>query len=169
MLPGVAFVIGSTEAEAKTARAALEDRVDPEFRWRNLAHNAGLDPALIDPDRPLSAEAVATAQRTSRTDEVVRRTEETQKTFRQLAEELTGLPGGLEFTGTPEQLADLVERWLTEGASDGFTLQPATLPGSLDLFVDHVVPILQKCCLHRSEYSSSTLRGHLVAGPATGR
>jgi FMN-dependent oxidoreductase (nitrilotriacetate monooxygenase family) len=168
VLPGVAFVIGSTEAEAKAARAALEDRVDPEFRWRNLAHNAGLDPALIDPDRPLSAEAVATAQRTSRTDEVVRRSEETQKTFRQLAEELTGLPGGLEFTGTPEQFADLIERWLTEGASDGFTLQPATLPGSLELFVDHVVPILQKRGLHRSEYSSSTLRGHLGARLATG-
>ena len=168
VLPGVAFVIGSTEAEAKAARAALEDRVDPEFRWRNLAHNAGLDPALIDPDRPLSAEAVATAERTSRTDEVVRRTEETQKTFRQLAEELTGLPGGLEFTGTPEQFADLIESWLTEGASDGFTLQPATLPGSLELFVDHVVPILQKRGLHRSEYSSSTLRGHLGAGPGDG-
>ena len=54
MLPSVAFVIGSTEAEAKAARADLEDRVDPEFRWRNLAHNAGLDPALIDPDRPLT-------------------------------------------------------------------------------------------------------------------
>jgi len=167
-LPGMAFVIGSTEAEAKASRAALEDRVDPEFRWRNLAHNAGLDPALIDPDRPLSAEAAATAQRTSRTDEVVRRTEETQKTFRQLAGELTGLPGGLEFTGTPEQFADLIERWLTEGASDGFTLQPATLPGSLELFVDHVVPILQKRGLHRGEYSSSTLRGHLGAGPGAG-
>jgi FMN-dependent oxidoreductase (nitrilotriacetate monooxygenase family) len=168
VLPGVAFVIGSTEAEAKAARAALEDRVDPEFRWRNLAHNAGLDPALIDPDRPLSAAAVATAQRTSRTDDVVRRTEETGKTFREIAGELTGLPGGLEFTGTPEQFADLIGRWLTEGASDGFTLQPATLPGSLELFVDHVVPILQKRGLHRSEYSSSTLRGHLGAGPATG-
>jgi N-acetyl-S-(2-succino)cysteine monooxygenase len=168
VLPGVAFVIGGTEAEAKAARAALEDRVDPEFRWRNLAHNAGLDPALIDPDRPLSAAAVAAAQRTSRTDDVVRRTEETGKTFRQIAGELTGLPGGLEFTGTPEQFADLIERWLTEGASDGFTLQPATLPGSLELFVDHVVPILQKRGLHRSEYSSSTLRGHLGAGPATG-
>jgi N-acetyl-S-(2-succino)cysteine monooxygenase len=168
VLPGVAFVIGGTEAEAKAARAALEDRVDPEFRWRNLAHNAGLDPALIDPDRPLSAAAVATAQRTSRTDDVVRRTEETGKTFREIAGELTGLPGGLEFTGTPEQFADLIERWLTEGASDGFTLQPATLPGSLELFVDHVVPILQKRGLHRSEYSSSTLRGHLGAGPATG-
>jgi alkanesulfonate monooxygenase SsuD/methylene tetrahydromethanopterin reductase-like flavin-dependent oxidoreductase (luciferase family) len=81
---------------------------------------------------PLGAEAIATAQRTSRTDEVVRRTEATGMTFRQLADELTGLPGGLEFTGTAEQFADLIERWTTEGASDGFTLQPTTLRGHLE-------------------------------------
>jgi N-acetyl-S-(2-succino)cysteine monooxygenase len=169
VLPGVAFVLGSTEAEAQAARADLEDRVHPEFRWRNLAHNAGLDAALIDPDRPLSPDALATAQRTSRTDDIARRTAETGKTFRQLAEELTGLPGGLEFTGTPEQFADLIEHWMTEGASDGFTLQPTTLPGSLELFVDHVVPILQRRGLHRREYSSTTLRGHLAPGRERGK
>lgn len=161
VLPGVAFVLGSTEAEARAARADLEGRVDPEFRWRNLAHNAGLDAALIDPDRPLPAAAIAAAARTSRTDDVVRRSEQTGKTFRQLAEELTGLPGGLEFTGTPEQLADLIECWVTEGAADGFTLQPATLPGSLAQFTDHVVPLLQRRGLHRTEYTATTLRAHL--------
>jgi N-acetyl-S-(2-succino)cysteine monooxygenase len=167
VLPGVAFVLGSTEAEARAARTALEDAVDPEFRWRNLAHNAGLDAALIDPGKPLSeaaiAEAVAGRRSTSRTDDVARRTRETGKTFGQLADELTGLPGGLEFTGTPERFADLIAEWVSAGASDGFTLQPATLPGSLELFVDHVVPILQKRGLHRTEYTATTLRGHLAA------
>jgi N-acetyl-S-(2-succino)cysteine monooxygenase len=85
-------------------------------------------------------------------------------TFRQLADEFTGLPGGLEFTGTPEQFADLIEGWLAEGASDGFTLQPATLPGALEEFTDHVVPILQQRGLHRTEYTATTLRGHLRRG-----
>jgi N-acetyl-S-(2-succino)cysteine monooxygenase len=164
VLPGVAFVLGGTEAEARALRADLENRVDPEFRWRNLAHNAGLDAELIDPDRPLPDAAIATASRTSRTDEIVRRARETRKAFRQLAKELTGLPGGLEFTGTPEQLADLIEAWLAEGASDGFTLQPTTLPGSLEQFTDHVVPILQARGLHRTEYTATTLRGHLRDG-----
>jgi N-acetyl-S-(2-succino)cysteine monooxygenase len=161
VLPGVAFVLGSTEAEARALRADLENRVDPEFRWRNLAHNAGLDAELIDPDQPLTEAAIATANRTSRTDEIVRRGQQTGRTFRQLADELTGLPGGLEFTGTPEQFADLIEAWLAEDASDGFTLQPATLPGSLEQFTDHVVPILQARGLHRTEYTAATLRGHL--------
>jgi N-acetyl-S-(2-succino)cysteine monooxygenase len=161
VLPGVAFVLGSTEAEARTLRARLEDAVDPEFRWRNLAHNAGIDSELIDPDQPLTEEAIASASRTSRTDEVVRVGRETGKTFRQVADQLTGLPGGLEFTGTPEQFADLIEAWLAEGAGDGFTLQPTTLPGSLEQFTDHVVPILQARGLHRTEYTATTLRGHL--------
>lgn len=160
VLPGIAYVLGSTEAEAKAIRASLEDAVDPEFRWRNLAHNASLDFTRIDPDRPLTEEA-ATGDRTSRTDELLTRTRDTGKTFRQLAEELTGLPGGLEFTGTPDQLADLIETWVTTGASDGFTVQPTTLPDSFDRFVDHVVPLLQARGLHRTEYTSSTLRGHL--------
>ncbi|HXW43866.1 MAG TPA: NtaA/DmoA family FMN-dependent monooxygenase, partial [Streptosporangiaceae bacterium] len=161
VLPGVAFVLGGTEAEASALRADLEDRVDPEFRWRNLAHNAGLDIELIDPDAPLTEAAVAAASRTSRTEELVRRSEQTGKTFRELADELTGLPGGLEFTGTPEQFADLIEAWLTEGASDGFTLQPTTLPGSLAHFTEYVVPILQRRGLHRTQYTATTLRGHL--------
>jgi len=161
VLPGVAFVLGGTEAEARARRSDLEDRVDPEFRWRNLAHNAGLDVELIDPDKPLSEAAIAAASRTSRTDEIARRSRETGKTFRQVADELTGLPGGLEFTGTPEQFADLIESWLAEGASDGFTLQPTTLPGAIEEFADHVVPILQARGLHRTEYIATTLRGHL--------
>lgn len=167
VLPGVAFVLGSTEAEAKVLRGALEDAVDPEFRWRNLAHNASLNPDLIDPDKPLSAEAIAAVSpsaRTSRTDEIVRRSQQSGKSFRELSQELTGLPGGLEFTGTPEQLADLIEAWVGAGASDGFTLQPATLPESMEAFTDHVVPILQQRGLHRREYTASTLRGHLAQG-----
>jgi len=164
VLPGVAFVLGSTEAEAeaRALRASLEDHVDPEFRWRNLAHNAGLDAGLIDPDQPLSKAVIAAAVRSSRTDEILRHA--AGKTFRQVAEELTGLPGGLEFTGTPEQLADLIASWLSEGASGGFTLQPTTLPDSLRLFTDHVVPILQARGLHRTEYTETTLRGHLRGG-----
>jgi alkanesulfonate monooxygenase SsuD/methylene tetrahydromethanopterin reductase-like flavin-dependent oxidoreductase (luciferase family) len=168
VLPGVAFVLGDTETSARSLRSSLEDLVDPEFRWRNLAHNAGLDASLIDPDQPLPESVIASAQRTSRTDDVAARTRATGKTFRELAAELTGLPGGLEFTGTPEQFADLISSWMEAGASDGFTLQPATLPGSLELFTDHVVPLLQKRGLHRGEYTATTLREHLAEGRESG-
>lgn len=161
ILPGLAFVLGSTEAEAAERRRELEQSVDPELRWRNLAHNAGLDHELIDPARPLSEELAATAEKSSFAQVIIGQALESRRPFGELAAEITGLPGGLEFTGTPEQFADLIERWLNEGACDGFTLQPTTLPGSLGQFTDHVVPLLQKRGLHRTEYTATTLRGHL--------
>ena len=63
--------------------------------------------------------------------------------------------------GSPLQLADLIEEWFTDGASDGFNLMPPILPAMLDAFVDEVVPILQKRGLFRTEYEGVTLRDHL--------
>ena len=161
ILPGLAFVLGSTEEEAAQRRRELEESVDPELRWRNLAHNAGLNHELIDPAQPLSEELAATAEKTSFAQVIIGRALESRRPFGELAAEITGLPGGLEFTGTPEQLAGLVEEWVTRGGSDGFTLQPTTVPDSLELFVEHVVPILQRRGLHRTEYTGTTLRHHL--------
>lgn len=161
VLPGIAFVLGSTEEEAKRLRRELEESVDPEFRWRQLANNAGLDMDLIDPHQPLSADVAATAPPTTFAQHIVAEALNRNIPFIDLAQVITGLPGGLEFTGTPEQMADLMIEWVGAGACDGFTIQPTTLPDSLDRFVDHVVPILQARGVHRTEYAGSTLRENL--------
>ncbi len=161
ILPGLGYVLGSTEAEARERRQHLEESVDPTFRWQMLATNAGLDISKIDPTQPLSVEVAASAPPTSFAKNIVEHARQTAQPFRELAASFTGLPGGLEFTGNPDQLADLVEEWVTRGASDGFTLQPATVPEDLALFVDHVVPILQRRNLFRREYQGRTLRDHL--------
>jgi alkanesulfonate monooxygenase SsuD/methylene tetrahydromethanopterin reductase-like flavin-dependent oxidoreductase (luciferase family) len=82
-------------------------------------------------------------------------------TFRVIAQRLSALPGGLDFTGTPENLAQLMTDWHEAGACDGFTLMPNVLPDQLTAFVDHVVPILQKRDIARSEYAGTTLRDHV--------
>ncbi|MGQ4511109.1 NtaA/DmoA family FMN-dependent monooxygenase [Streptomyces sp. DW26H14] len=166
VLPGLSFVLGGTQAEATARRRELEDSVAPELRWRNLAFNAGIDQSLIDPSEPLSERAAATAGSSSFARVIVERALGSGLPFEQVAREMPGLPGGLEFTGTPEQLADLIVRWVDAGASDGFTLQPDTVPGALEAFVDHVVPILQARGAHRRQYTESTLRGSLGIGPA---
>jgi alkanesulfonate monooxygenase SsuD/methylene tetrahydromethanopterin reductase-like flavin-dependent oxidoreductase (luciferase family) len=66
----------------------------------------------------------------------------------------------LDFVGTPAGLADVLAHWFGAGAADGFVIRPAVLPGDLRLFVDGVVPMLQRRGLFRREYTSSTLRGH---------
>ena len=73
---------------------------------------------------------------------------------------------GVTGTGKTTLLANMVladaRAGRGAGPGDGLTLQPATLPGSLDAFVDHVVPILQQRGLHRTGYTATTLRGHLA-------
>jgi hypothetical protein len=65
------------------------------------------------------------------------------------------------IVGTPEQIADDIERWFNAGAADGFNLMPDTLPGGLQDFVDGVVPILRRRGIFRADYEGATLREHL--------
>jgi alkanesulfonate monooxygenase SsuD/methylene tetrahydromethanopterin reductase-like flavin-dependent oxidoreductase (luciferase family) len=63
--------------------------------------------------------------------------------------------------GTPEQVADEIETFYTEGAADGFNLNHDFYPDGLDLIADHLVPELQRRGIFRKEYEFTTLRGHL--------
>jgi FMN-dependent oxidoreductase (nitrilotriacetate monooxygenase family) len=159
-LPGLSFLLGGTEAEAKARRDELEAAASGEFRWRNLANLAGLDFTTIDPDAPFPPELLADAPKTSFGASIYRLAAEEPTTFRAVAQKLSALPGGLDFTGTPEGLADLIAHWFGERACDGFTLMPNLLPGELATFVDEVVPLLQARGIARTEYRGSTLRDH---------
>jgi len=79
-------------------------------------------------------------------------------TVRQLLGRLGGGRGHRTFAGTPEQVADAIELWWDNGAADGFNIMPPVLPSGLEAFVEHVVPLLQKRGLFRTEYEGRTLR-----------
>ncbi|MFB7513585.1 LLM class flavin-dependent oxidoreductase [Streptomyces sp. NPDC056144] len=71
------------------------------------------------------------------------------------------------FAGTPAELADLLLDWRSTGL-DGFRLRPATLPHDLTAITRGLVPELQRRGVFRTEYASTTLRGHLgLARPAS--
>jgi hypothetical protein len=60
-----------------------------------------------------------------------------------------------------------LEDWFVNGAVDGFNIMPPCLPGSLDDFVNLVIPELQRRDLFRTEYEGTTLRENLgLAHPA---
>jgi FMN-dependent oxidoreductase (nitrilotriacetate monooxygenase family) len=162
ILPGLSFLIASTDAEAAALKEELESAASSEFRWRNLAHLAGLDYTAIDPDAPFPPRLLAEAPKTSFGASIYKMAaEEPAAPFRAVAQKLSALPGGLDFTGTPERMAELITGWWEAGACDGFTIMPNVLPGQLAAFVDHVVPILQERGIARSEYAGSTLRDHV--------
>jgi hypothetical protein len=56
-------------------------------------------------------------------------------------------------------------RWVRHGASDGFNISPYLVPTGLDEIVDWLIPELQERGAYRTEYSTSTLRGHLGLRP----
>jgi FMN-dependent oxidoreductase (nitrilotriacetate monooxygenase family) len=162
ILPGLATVIGSTEAEARRRQDELWDLVPPEYSLARLAGTLRIDPARLDLDRPLPDPlplppdanhtmflgTVALARREG-------------LTVRQLLRALGGGVGHRIVAGTPEAIADDIAAWFQAGAADGFNLMPDVLPDGLAVFVDAVVPILQRRGLFRRDYAGATLRDHL--------
>jgi FMN-dependent oxidoreductase (nitrilotriacetate monooxygenase family) len=170
ILPGLATVIGSTEAEARRRQDELWDLVPVEYSLARLAGTLRIDPARLDLDKPLPdplplpADAnhtmflgtVALARRDG-------------LTVRQLLRALGGGVGHRILAGTPEAIADDIEAWFRAGAADGFNLMPDVLPDGLETFVDAVVPILQRRGLFRRDYAGATLRDHLGLARPTSR
>lgn len=162
ILPGLATVIGSTEAEAKRRQEELWELVPIEYSLSRLAGTLQIDPSRLVLDEPLPdpLPVPANANHTMfhGTVALARRD---NLTVRQLLRALGGGVGHRIIVGTPEQIADDIEIWFRAGAADGFNVMPDVLPGGLATFVDTVVPILQKRGLFRTDYERTTLRDHL--------
>ncbi|MFD8076845.1 LLM class flavin-dependent oxidoreductase [Streptomyces sp. NPDC059718] len=162
VLPGIVPVIGSTETEARAHEQDLEDHIVHEHGLKRLEHLLHLEPGVLELDARLPSDlppesAIEGAK--SRYTLVVELARREHLTVRDLIARLGGGRGHLTFTGTPEQVADTIEKWFRLGAADGFNIMPAVLPSGLALFVDRVVPILRSRGLLRTEYGPrQTLR-----------
>jgi len=64
------------------------------------------------------------------------------------------------FAGSPETVANEIERWFREGAVDGFNIHVGA-PAAFARFTDEVLPILRSRGLFREGYEGNTLRHHL--------
>jgi alkanesulfonate monooxygenase SsuD/methylene tetrahydromethanopterin reductase-like flavin-dependent oxidoreductase (luciferase family) len=67
------------------------------------------------------------------------------------------------FTGTPAQLADLLQDWHQAGLS-GFRLRPGAIPADLEAITRTLVPELHRRGVFRTSYEAGTLRGLLGLG-----
>lgn len=163
VLPGIVPVLGSTEAEAEAKAAELESYIVHEFAHGQLADLLKVPIADLPLDEQLPSDLLpedAIEGAKSRYTLIVDLARREKLTVRRLIGRLGGGRGHRTFTGTPDQVADALESWFVSGAADGFNIMPPVLPSGLDLFVDHVVPILQARGLFRTEYTADTLRGH---------
>ncbi len=65
------------------------------------------------------------------------------------------------IVGSGRKIADWIEHQFEERALDGVKIFPPYMPGSLEAFVNYVIPELQRKEIFRTAYETSTLRGHL--------
>ncbi|KYF77336.1 monooxygenase [Sorangium cellulosum] len=161
ILPGIVPVIGATEAEAQALDAELDRLIKPEYAKRQLAQTLRVEPEDLDLDAELPKDLPSEDQiegAKSRYTLIVTLARRERLTVRQLIGRLGGGRGHRTFAGTPEQVADAIQHWWEQGAADGFNVMPPVLPSGLAAFVDHVVPILQKRGLFRTQYEGRTLR-----------
>ena len=127
ILPGLSPMIASTEAEAQRMARETNELSDPEVGRKRLCGRFGghdfshlpLDRPLVPDDFPPPASVEAARSRTEVILSLVRRE---KPTLRQLLANLAGARGHFTFAGTPEQVADIIEDWFTDGAADGFNI-----------------------------------------------
>lgn len=168
IMPGLSFILAPTEEEALAKDAALLDLADEALCIEYLAESMTVDLSGQDPAAPIPLDYILDNTLAPREDiaRVLTGPAGSGISLGEFAARYVRTPRGHNvFRGTPEQLADMMIRWVDAGACDGFTLQPAWMPGELELFVEQVVPILQEKGRLRREYPGKTLRDTLGLGP----
>ncbi|WP_099351803.1 LLM class flavin-dependent oxidoreductase [Fredinandcohnia onubensis] len=160
LLPGIIPIIGDTQEEADRKHQEIANLVSIDKALNALGrpfddHDFTKYP-LDEPFPDLGSLGSNSHQGMS--DIIKRNAKEKNLTLRQVALDFATPKG--RFVGTPEKVADLIQRWFEEEASDGFIIGAAT-PKGLPEFVDRVVPILQERGIYRTEYEHDTLRGNL--------
>ena len=102
----------------------------PETGLQLLSSALGYDLAGYDINGPLPEIALndAGGSRAQIMVDVARRN---NFTIRDLYRHIAGARGHYQVNGTPNEIADMMEQWVTERACDGFNVMPPLFPGSL--------------------------------------
>ena len=159
ILPGAFVVVGDTVEAARAKLDRLNSLVHYDSGIGSLNAMVGYDLSGFDPDGPLPEIPETNASHSAR-QRVISMAEREGLTIRQLAVRAGGY-AGLSFVGTPQTIADEMERWLVEEGSDGFNIVFPYVPEGIDDVVDKLIPELQRRGLFRTEYEGETLRENL--------
>jgi len=163
IMPGLVTYVGATEEEAKARQRELDELLPTQDSLNQLSQFIGQDCSDWELDAPVPKlpplEAFTGPK--GRYATILRIIECEKPTLRQLLGRLAAGGGHCTMVGTPESIADEMQRWVEQGGADGFNLMPPSLPSSIEDFVEQVVPVLQRRGLFRRDYAGRTLREHL--------
>jgi FMN-dependent oxidoreductase (nitrilotriacetate monooxygenase family) len=160
ILPSVDPVIGETDAIARERQAYVNELVQTEAGMAQMSGHIGVDLSRFPPDQPLEDMQLEAGSRGS-LDVVLQGTQAQGLTLGEAARRFATSELCPQIVGSPVNVADQLQELFEAEACDGFILTPTLMPGMYEQFCRAVVPELQRRGLFRSEYSGTTLRGHL--------
>jgi alkanesulfonate monooxygenase SsuD/methylene tetrahydromethanopterin reductase-like flavin-dependent oxidoreductase (luciferase family) len=162
--PGIYFILGETHDQALANENELNELVDVATAAERLSTRLGIDLKQTSLDQVLVVDSLKKTTEVngirSRHDIILELIGRDNLTFRQLIYRLAGGRGHYHFVGTPLAMVDFIEEWYIGHAADAFNLMPSVYGRDFPLFIEKVVPELQRRGLFRKEYQGSTLRDH---------
>jgi len=162
IMPGVFIVVAETEALAKAKFESFQELVEPQVGVALLGRMLGnFDLSGYPLDGPLPELPLTDSGQRSRQKLLTELADQENLTLAQLGRRIAGGRGHYSLIGTPEQIADELQRWFEQGAADGFNVLVPHLPGGLEDVAQLLVPELQRRGLFRTEYEGTTLRENL--------
>ncbi|WP_010282143.1 LLM class flavin-dependent oxidoreductase [Bacillus timonensis] len=152
-------IVGRNEEEAYSKFEEYKKHTSYEGGLALFGGWTGVDLSSYDPDDKIEYiknDAIHSALET-----FTKIDPEKHWTVKQVAE-FVGIGGiGPVAVGSPEQVADEMEKWIEETDVDGFNIAYAVTPGTFEDFVELVIPVLQERGLVRKEYADGGLRKNL--------
>jgi len=151
----MSFVIGSTEEEARRIEREYEEYASREGFLAHMNYAVDSKGIPYPPETPLSQIRTNAAQ--SILEWIRKSSADKEPTVADLGDLVSRRT---RIVGTPDQIADQLEAWQRAGI-DGINVVNWRLPGSYDDFIEHVMPVLRKRGLAKTEYREGTLRAKL--------
>ncbi|MBO4223282.1 LLM class flavin-dependent oxidoreductase [Bradyrhizobium neotropicale] len=164
MFSMMTVILGGTEAEANAKYADYRSHISHEGALTLMSGWTGVDFSSYGLDqevRHVHNDAGRTAM-----DNITRADPDRIWTVREVAEHV-GIGGiGPVVVGTPEKVADDIERWFEQTDVDGLNVAFAISPGDFEDIADMLVPELTRRGRYKQDYAQGTLREKLFG---TGR
>jgi alkanesulfonate monooxygenase SsuD/methylene tetrahydromethanopterin reductase-like flavin-dependent oxidoreductase (luciferase family) len=149
--------LGRSRAHAEEKLARLDDLINPVLGMELLQGALqtdlsgypidGLVPEIEDQSPPTAAQRYYLG--------IARRDKLTIRQLMQNVARVSVTPG------SADDIADMLQEWMEGGAADGFGITFADDADSLNIFVDEVVPELQRRGLFQTDYRGGNLRENL--------
>lgn len=160
VMPGLLVCVAETHDEAVKKYDQLQDLIDPVTGLQLLSKRLDYDLSGYPIDGPLP-DIPRNKTSSTRVDLFIEIAHREKLTIKDLYRRVAGARGHYEVIGSPIEVVNMMERWVADGACDGFNIMPPVFPSSLHEFVELVIPELQRRGLFRTSYSGTTLRENL--------